>query len=40
MDEAQEIEKRKLNLIAVGLPEKSKDMEDVIEYAKNECNIG
>ena len=40
VDEAQEIEKRKLNLIAVGLPERSRDMDDVIEYAKNECSIG
>ena len=40
VDEAQETEKRKLNLIAVGLPERSSDMEDVIEYAKNECSIG
>ena len=40
-DEAQEIEKRKLSLIVVGLPEgtSGSNLTSLIEYAKNDCKV-
>ena len=41
VDEANEIEKRKFNLIVAGLPESDKDLDNLIEYmyAEKDCHI-
>ena len=38
-DEMQDIERRKLNLIITGLPEKGSDVLDLIKYANIECAL-